>query len=190
MCKNIMIEVITMHKALDFLKGTNLEENKKKKIIFLDIDGVIQPYNNTKRFDHNREKTLEYIVEKYHNEIYRTMDIYDVCAAFYDWDEIALAYIKDILCRTKSYIVIHSGWKDFNTLEQLKALFVFYNMDDYIIDSCDNGDKVRVIKEYLEKHQDEIEDYIILDDLDMSKDFGEHFLKTHNVLKKIIIMKL
>ena len=67
------------------------------KVVFLDIDGVIQPYNNQFRFDHKLNETIDYLCEKYSDNIYRQIDIYDVCAAYYDWDEIAIAIIKKIL---------------------------------------------------------------------------------------------
>ena len=35
------------------------------KIIFLDIDGVIQPYNSNKRFKINRQELVRYLSEKY-----------------------------------------------------------------------------------------------------------------------------
>ena len=180
MNKNIMF--------IDNIKGkyTNIDEDilsgKKKNIVFLDIDGVIQPYNNSYRFNHSMKDTIEYLVNRYNDNIYKTMDIYDVCAAYYDWDEVALGYLKKALYHTNSQIVIHSGWKESNTLEQLKALFRFYGFDDYIIDSCSKGDKIRVINEYLEEHKDEINNYIIIDDADMTEYFGEHFIKTCNVM--------
>ena len=47
-----------MHKAIDFLRKEPVDNNKKN-IIFLDIDGVIQPYNNQYRFNYDMKKTVE-----------------------------------------------------------------------------------------------------------------------------------
>ena len=40
-------------------------------------------------------------------------------------------YVTKMLRVTNSYIVVHSGWKEYNNLEQMKALFRLYNLEDY-----------------------------------------------------------
>ena len=52
-----------MHKSFAFLK--NPKDNSKNNIIFLDIDGVIQPYSQDSRFEHELEKLPNYFAEKY-----------------------------------------------------------------------------------------------------------------------------
>lgn len=156
--------------------------NNQMNIIFLDIDGVIQPYSNQFRFDHDMNETINYLCEKYNTDIYRDMDIYDVCAAYYDWDEIAIGILKKIVQDYSCRIVIHSGWKESNSLEQLRALFKFYDMEDFILDVCASGDKTRVIKEYLNANKDKIYNYVILEDLNLTPSFGWHFCLTRNVL--------
>ena len=39
------------------------------KIIFLDIDGVLQPYDNSERFNHDLKDTVKKIAEKYNEDI-------------------------------------------------------------------------------------------------------------------------
>lgn len=171
-----------MHKSFNLLRNNSNNELVKKNIIFLDIDGVIQPYDNQYRFLHDMKETINYLCKKYQTEIYRNMDIYDVCAAYYDWDEIAIGMLTKILRITDSYVVIHSGWKEYNNLDQMKALFALYNLEDYIIGICEKGDKIKVINKYLENHKDEINEYIVIDDEDMTSSFGHHFVKTRNYL--------
>lgn len=177
-----------MHKSLDFIRNNNYSKidkellNNKKNIIFLDIDGVIQPYNNQIRFEHNMDETINYLVEKYKDDTYRSMDIYDVCAAFYDWDEVAIGLLSKILRNTNSYIVVHSSWREYNNLEQLKCLFKLYNLESYVFDVCDKGDKIKVIEKYLNEHKDFINEFIVLDDFDMTSKFGYNFIRTYNCL--------
>ena len=174
-----------MHKSFGFIRDNRIKQDdelNKKNIVFLDIDGVLQPYNNQYRFDHNMQETINYLCEQYNDEIYRQMDIYDVCAALYDWDDVAIGILTKMLRVTNSYIVVHSGWKEYNNLEQMKALFRLYNLEDYVIDVCDKGDKVNVVNKYLEEHKDEINEYIVIDDEDMTTSFGHHFVKTSNHL--------
>jgi len=60
--------------------------NQKKgpAVIFLDIDGVIQPYSSKNRFDYKFEPSLDYISEKFHNDICKKYDPYDFMAAYHD----------------------------------------------------------------------------------------------------------
>lgn len=169
-----------MHKSIDFKKEKI--NNKKKNIIFLDIDGVIQPYNNQYRFKYDMKETVKFLAKKFNDEIYNNIDIYDLCAAYYDWDEIALGILKKIIFLCDAYIVIHSGWKESLSLLELKALFRLYNLDEYILDVCDKGDKKRVIKDYLNKNSEMINEYIILEDMDLINEFGYHFIQTRDRL--------
>jgi hypothetical protein len=128
------------------------------------------------------KKTIEYLNTKYNTNIYSFMDIYDVCASYYDWDEIAIGMLKKIIFHCNAYIVIHSGWKEFLDLYQLKALFKLYDLDDYIIDVCEQGSKEKVIEKYLNENINNINEYVIIDDEDMTSCFGYHFIKTKNVI--------
>ena len=169
---------VIQNKIYSCLKTEPLE--KLNNIIFLDIDGVIQPYNNQYRFEHNLNDLPEFLAAKFNDDIYKTIDKYDLGACFYDWNEIALGILKELLKQTKSYLVIHSGWKDVMSKEHLIALFKIYQLDEYIIDVVDKGDKVKVIKEYIQQH--EIDKYLIIDDMHFELYFGQNFYLTNNYL--------
>ena len=179
-----------MHFHDRFLNEKKIEKDdflykkiNKKNIVFLDIDGVLQPYGNKYRFNHNFEETLEYICNKYNDEIYKEMDIYDVMAAFYDWDDSALGFLKKLLYETNSFIVFHTGWRDFNSFEKLKALFKLYDLDERCLASCEKGDKKEAIFKYLEENKEKIENFIVIDDYDYTDIFGEKYVKTSNFFK-------
>ena len=171
-----------MHSKDFFL--LNNEENKKQNILFLDIDGVIQPYHNQERFNHDMDKTVEFLCKKYNTDIYKTMDKYDVCAAFYDWDDSAIGFIKKLVYEYSFKIVFSTGWREYNNLEQLKALFLLYDLDEFCIDNIEKGSKVRCINEYLTKHIKDINKYIIIDDQDFTLEFGHHFLLSGDYFKE------
>ena len=152
------------------------------KIIFLDIDGVLQPYDNTERFNHDLQETVKEVAEKYNDQIYFTMDPYDVAAVYYDWDDKAVRLLKSCLDETHAKTVISSGWRDFNNEEQLKALFKIHALDSYITDVLPKGIKERVITDYLKDHSESIEGYVVLDDYNMTSAFGPHMVKTYDRL--------
>lgn len=170
-----------MHKKTQFLKDTAVGDDIKN-IIFLDIDGVLQPYKNADSFNHDMTATAEFLKNKYNNENFIKANIYDVCSAYYNWDETAVGIIKQIIQDCNASIVIHSGWKEGSTLEYMKALFQIYDMDEYIIGMCDSGEKTRVIKKYLREHAEEIDNYVVIDDNPYDKEFGLHFCRTNNII--------
>lgn len=165
-----------MTKKNQFLKN---KEPQKENIIFLDIDGVLQPYNANDRFNHDMKETIDYLVDKYDDNIYKSMDIHDVCAAYYDWDDVAVGIIKKLVNEHNCKIVMHSGWIVYNNLEQLKALFRLYDLDKSIVDRTDPTlDKIKAINKYLDEHKEISENYIVIDDHDMTLAFGKHFIRT------------
>lgn len=181
-----------MHKTLDLIsekkkyRNDDLQkfdiEDGKKNIIFLDIDGVIQPYDSQERFDHDLNKLVDYLCDKYNHSIYREMDKYDIGAAYYDWDDIAVGILTKLIRTTASYVVVHSDWRMTNDLAKLKALFQLYNLEDYIIDVCPKGEKADAVTEYIEKNRGWIYRYVVIDDADMTANFGHCFVKTSDII--------
>lgn len=158
----------------------SLEVEDKKRIVFLDIDGVIC-HNCFESSHHDLEKTAEYLAWKYHDDIYTKIRETDIGLAYYDWDNLAIGRLKQFLYESESEVVIHSDWCWNTDLEYLKALFRLHAMDDYIYDKCRRGDKKEIIKEYLELHKDIIENYVIFED-NPAVQFDDHFVLTKKLL--------
>lgn len=78
--------------------------------------------------------------------------------------------------------MIHSDWRMANNLVKLKALFRLYNLEDYVIGVCPQCDKGEAIFEYIEKKQDWIHRYAVLDDAEMTTEFGHYFVKTRDII--------
>lgn len=153
----------------------------KQLVIFLDIDGVIQPYSAEARHVYDLEALCAYLSGKYQNDIYTRMDKYDVGAAYYDWDTLALARIRELAKLYNAAIVLHTGWCRFNNLEKMKALFALYGMDDMIVTQVDGKkDKADGILDFLEQNPG-IRDYIVIDDDGrLGEAFAAHFIETNN----------
>ena len=176
-----------MHKKEMFLKNKEIKK-KNNNIIFLNIDGVIKT-SKQDRFDHDLLKTQEYLSIKYNDDIYNRLNQYDIGAVFYDFDYIALGILREMIERFSANIVISSDWRDSKNLEELKALFKIYDLDRFIIDTCEAQDiknyhfisKEEAIRKYISTHQ--IDNYIIFDDYDYTNLFGSNFRRTSNALK-------
>lgn len=73
-----------MHKGLEFLTEKEKKDvneyfvpEGKRNIIFLDIDGVLQPYSSWLRDDHDIDATIKYLCSKYDPEVVTRGDKYD-----------------------------------------------------------------------------------------------------------------
>jgi len=102
------------------------------KIVFLDIDGVLQPFTEH-RFDHMEEEKMQAMYDrleeahqrdyrKYHNSYYKGYGKYDVAAVVYDWHSEAVEQLKRILDTTGAKIVLSSAWRN-EDMEGMKDLF-------------------------------------------------------------------
>ena len=99
------------------------------KVVFLDIDGVIQPLGKQDRFKHLDEieeiaKALdqkipgfnyyEYVSEEKYPESF--FGVYsrkcNLCAVLFDWPKEAVRYLTEVLERQNAKIVISSDWRD------------------------------------------------------------------------------
>lgn len=120
------------------------------KIIFLDIDGVM---NHRNFFERSR---LHYLQE---------------------FCPVSVRNLREIIKRTDTKIVLSSTWRKNKSLEKIKELFSWYDLDQYIIGKTpvvENAIRGLEIKEFLsisEASGFDIESFIIFDDDD---DMGEY----------------
>ncbi len=111
------------------------------KAIFLDIDGVIQPASNQKRFEHLGEiediiKRLntEKPAEKDWAEYAKGIGKYDIVATMFDWDEASVARLHNIIDQTGARIILSTDWRN-KGMSMMKALLSLHNLDSYLYDS-------------------------------------------------------
>ena len=149
-----------------------------KKIIFLDIDGVI----NTKEWHSKMTKDTP-------------KDEYG-----YAFDPIAVANLAHIIDKTGAEIVISSSWK-FYGVPKLRDMWKKRNLPGTILDITPNtiSDEMLLnanldefqlgvcrgneIKEWLSRHEDIISNYVIIDDFDdMLSEQEDHVVLTESLI--------
>ena len=160
----------------------NADENRK--VLFLDIDGVMQPTdqrfygNRFKLPPEERERFPEMIAKKTGIEHLKVLDKYDVAAVYLDWHEAAVKNLKSILegCTPNVEIVLSSNWRETKSLQDLKALFAIHGLDGYLVDACPTDlfcTKAQGIEMYLEEHP-LLRNYVIVDDENLLGKFPFH----------------
>ena len=149
-------------------------------IVFLDIDGVLQPYDSENRFYEINKKSKELVSElsKKYNIDYSKYSIYDILATYYDWNSNAIERLKYILTSTSSKIIVSSDWRNSNYPFKMRDLLTIHGLGDYWFsdnikkETMASLDEIRAmeINDSLLKYN--INNFAILDDL---KGLEEYF---------------
>ena len=159
-------------------------------IVFLDIDGVIQPYDAECRYilkdnDIINRLNLQYGInyEKYSYE--------DVISAVYDWDHQAIARLKYILDKTNSKIIVSSNWRDKDNIYKMRDLLKIQGLDSYWLDDTpldeDKNHNTLALRRYHEIMQSinnyKIDNFVILDDeKELLNYYPNNLILTHNII--------
>ncbi len=181
-------------------RGEEADKTPKERfVLFLDIDGVLQPLWAHDRSEYDLDALRETIAEHFNDPGYLKIDKWDIAAVFYDWDFISIGYLKRLLLFFDADIVLHSSWINYNNLENLKRLFRLHQLDDYLVDVTESNfgqdedgtyrSKVTAITRYLEAHKD-IKRYAIIDDDRSLEKLGDRFVRSPGKIDKETYLKL
>ena len=158
------------------------------KVIFLDIDGVLQPYNSLSTFENIDKKIIHEFTRKFSVDYFQ-YNISDISAVYYDWNEQAISRLKYALDQTNSKIIISSDWRIKEYPYKMRDLLKIVHLDNYwysdniIMDDIVDSAKRRSleIKDSLERFN--IENYVVLDDMKgLDKYFPFNTVKTNNYM--------
>lgn len=152
------------------------------KVIFLDIDGVLNSLDNM------RAMTLMW---KHNELIYKSRDEFG-----HLFDERCVLWLKYIVARTNAKIVISSTWRS-KGLQEMQMLFKARGIsceiigctptvvDNYIVNlyaaTNNEADRGYEIAQWIYEHEQTLESYCIIDDdSDMISSQMKYFVKTES----------
>lgn len=133
-------------------------------VVFLDIDGVLQPLRSQDRFAFDLEALQVRLVGEA-DPGYAELNRYDIGAVQHDWYPPAVSNLKELCQRGDARIVVSSAWREGKTLGQLKLLFRIHELDMLIHDMVPELHSMRdlQIEAFLVAHP-EIERFVVIDD--------------------------
>lgn len=146
-------------------------------IIFLDIDGVLNPpYNpNRKSFDPDLPGKL---ANKLNEPKIAHLDSYLVDQIINGFDPQAVCYLEKLVKKVDAKIVLTSSWRLFYSLENIQLMFTLMNLKDACIDITEHGlTRPELIARWIKDHK--VSQYLIIDDYDMKPFFGYHCIITN-----------
>lgn len=174
----MVISVSTMEK----LKN---RPDENRKVIFLDIDGVLQPTTAQERFNHDMDALKIELAEKYQDDHFLELDKYDVAAVYYDWNKKAVERLRDLLWHCDAEIVLSSDWRQTKTLEDMRTLMKIHNLHEYLTELVPETRqwswKYEDIPAYLLEHP-KLTRYVVIDDMNMEKYFRGKFVNCDRFL--------
>ena len=173
------------------------------KVIFLDIDGVLQPYKAENRFGKDRIALREQL-SKEKGIDYSIYNEYDVAACALDWDKKAVERLLKIITETGAKIVVSSDWRSERLPYKVRDLLSIWDMGKYwYADTVDyDEEKMKNTIEYIKtknpekkyigyrnveildfvfNHKD-ITNFVAIDDMDLSIGLENNFVHTYNVI--------
>lgn len=187
------------------------------KVLFLDIDGVLQPFSKSNRpiiYLKEMKQLIDDLSEKY-NIDYHKYHKEDVKACYAYWDKEAVERIRTILDKTGAKIVVSSDWRanywTWEPQEKMLEFLALHDLDKYHYGETEamyhTGDKdpevqanweklkaeleekykdkvdsrVVEITKYLMDHP-EVNNYVVVDDLNLEVGLEGHFIRTWPVI--------
>ena len=135
-----------------------------KKVIFLDIDGVVQPYAAMNQRGNQDAVALRKRLAVHLNPEIAALPAPTVRAVYEDWHKPSVERLLSLIRRHEAVIIISSSWRECETLHTLRTIFSIQGLDSYIAGTTPIMEhRVTEISAFLSQNPD-IERFVIFDD--------------------------
>lgn len=173
-------------------------------VVFLDIDGVLQPYDSENNFYEINNKVKD-LVRKLSIEQqidFSKYNVYDILAVYYDWNDEAVSRLKHILDETDSKIIMSSDWRSAKDVYKMRDLLKIRGLDKYwladniILKNGNSKEMIRALEIQDSLSRYPVDNYVILDDMEGLREYFPQncvitydYLKTRDMNEGIEILK-
>ena len=146
-------------------------------VLFLDIDGVLQSHHVPDyEFDFDLNNKL---AKELHNDTIKSLNIYFTNQICFGFDPDSCLYLRNLVEEFDARIVLTSSWRLYYTRQEIEAMFDILGMKGAYLGNTKIGtSRSEVIKQFVKEHN--IEQYLIIDDFNLSKAFGSRFIRTYD----------
>lgn len=143
-------------------------------VIFLDIDGVLAPKTKPADYSLIADLNQSLSIQKQDPSINRLSN-HLANQIYHHFDHESCQFILDLIQEFNARIVLTTSWRLFYSFEELKAILNIFDLGPYVIGITDAGiPRWSMIKNYIQRNA--IEQYIVIDDLNMQSRFPSHFV--------------
>ena len=151
-------------------------------ILFLDIDGVINPFKRLKDVPVDANLTKRLAMERNDPSI-EDLNIYLAHMVQYRFDWNSIQYIEKLIHEFDAKIVISSSWRMMYEDKDFEGMFSIMNWKGAYIGKLESfKPRYTLIKDYIKENN--VQAYLVLDDMDMSSYFPKQMVLTHNSLNE------
>jgi hypothetical protein len=153
-----------------------------KPCVFLDIDGVINPSH------HQAQYKIDYsladrIAQEKNNPKIKDLSMYLVNQVYYNFSKESIEYIHKLIEEFNAQIIITSSWRIIYPLEDLQTMFDIFGLGKYVTGTTDRiSPRTKAIEAFIKKNN--VTEYVILDDFDMSQTFDYRFIYVQYYFKE------
>lgn len=150
-----------------------------KPILFLDFDGVINPFV-PRLFDVDDPDLCTKLAKEKGNPEIETLGLRFVTQIYHGFDPMACWYIRQLCEEFDAQIIVSSSWRLTFTLTQLKAILDIHDLGHYVLDATPILDaRAQEIQTSIQQYR--IKNYLVIDDFNMEIVFGKRMIHTQRV---------
>lgn len=143
-------------------------------VIFLDFNGVLQPRRASIQHLEYTENLNSTLARQLDRPALARVDNRIVNIVKSQFDSAACAFCARLISEFHCSVVVSSSWRLFHPQDELSALLAIHGID-HVVDKLPPGSvRSDLIRQYIRMHH--IQKFIILDDMNLSRPFGIHYV--------------
>ncbi|MBR3224515.1 MAG: hypothetical protein IKF78_04250 [Atopobiaceae bacterium] len=153
------------------------------RIVFLDIDGVMQDGYRVSQQVRNLGQLQAEVARRANDPTHLNLGTDDIAAVLLDWRQEAVDAVRTICERAGARVVIHSSWRLYSDDDYMRALLRIRGLDPWYLGNVPKvpWDKESAISTWLWAMGRDVEGFAVIDDQCLNG-FGKHLVMPKSTL--------